>query len=612
MRKRTIAIIIIIVLSVGAFVVYGFTKEPDVKYTTVEVARGEILQTVSATGTVEAETKLDLRFMNSGRIKEINVKVGDSVLEDEILAKLDTVQLESQLNRAKAGLSAAQANLNKLLEGATVEDVRVSETAVANAQVASNSAEQSLADTRVGATKDIANAEASVNSAQISLDNANQSLVNTQISNENNLNQDYDDAWNNTLNSALLTADNSLDTNDTVLDDEDAQDTLSVLNTQYLNNSSQSKTIAENSYNNAKDYINSIKPSPSDENIDEALAQLKSALEDVRTTLSDTSDVLGATITSSNLSQAELDALKLSISTARTYTNTAISNLTTAQQNISTQKVTNQTNLDSAQATVNSAESALNLSQESLAATQALTNSKINTAENAVKSAEGALQQAQDQLSLKTAKPSYSEISLYTAQVQEARASVELIESQLSDSILTAPQSGMITEINGEIGETITSAVNFVSIIASENFEIKTNISEVDIAKIKIDDKVEITFDALGPDKEFAGSVTEIDPAQTEISGVIYYKTTTIFTGNSVIIKPGMTANLDIVTAQKDNAIMIPFQALKEKDNQKYVQVLEDDVARDVFVEVGLRGDINLEVLSGLNGGEMVVTFTEE
>ena len=611
MRKRTIIIIVIIILSIGIYAAYSFTKTPEPRYTTAEVVRGEILQTVSATGAVEAETKLDLRFINSGRIKEINVKVGDSVQEDEVLTKLDTVQLEAQLNRSKAGLNAAQANLNKLLEGATIEDIRVSETAVINAQIALNNAEQSLADTRASAVKDVANAEASVNSAQTSLDSANQSLANTQISNENNLNQDYDDAWN-IINSSLLTASNSLDTNDTVLDNEDAQDTLSVLNIQYLNNSSQSKIIAGNSYSSAKDYVNSIKPSPSDENIDEALVHLKSALEDVRTTLSDTSDVLGATITSSNLSQAELDALKLNISTARANTNTAISNLTTAEQNISTQKVTNQTSLDSAQATVNSAESALNLSQESLAATQALINSKINTAENSVKSAEGALKQAQDQLALKTAKPSYSEISLYTAQVQEARASVSLIESQISDSILTAPQSGIITEINGEVGETITSAVNFISIIASENFEIKANISEVDIAKVKIDDEVEITFDALGPDKKFTGSITEIDPAQTEISGVIYYKTTTIFTGNSVIIKPGMTANLDIITAQKDNAIIVPFQALKEKDEQKYVQILEDKVLRDVFVEVGLRGDINIEVLNGLVGGEEVVTFIEE
>ena len=611
MRKRTIIIITILIFAIGTYIAYSFTKKPDVKYTTAEVVRGEILQTVSATGTVEAETKLDLRFINSGRIKEINVKVGDSVQEDEVLAKLDTVQLESQFNRSKAGLSAAQANLNKLLEGATTEDIRVSETAVANAQIALSNAEQSLADTRASAVRDVANAEASVSSAQTSLDGANQSLANTQISNENSLNQDYGDAWD-TINSSLLTASNSLDTNNTILDDDDAQGTLSVKHLQYLNNSSQSKTIAENSYNNAKDYIDSIKPNLSDENIDEAFVQLKSALEDIRATLSDTSDVLGATIISSELSQTELDALKLSISTARSNTNTAISNLTTAEQNISTQKVTNQTSLDSAQATVNSAESALNLSQESLAATQALINSRINTAENSVKSSEGALKQAQDQLALKTAKPSYSEISLYTAQVQEARASVSLIESQISDSILTAPQSGIITEINGEVGETITSAVNFISIIASENFEIKANISEVDIAKVKIDDEVEITFDALGPDKKFTGSIAEIDPAQTEISGVIYYKTTTIFTGNSVIIKPGMTANLDIITAQKDSAIIIPFQALKEKNEQKYVQVLENKVLRDVFVEVGLRGDINIEVLNGLVGGEDVVTFIEE
>jgi len=342
MKKLLIGIILVILIGGGALA-YNFTKKPAPKYTTAEVVKGKILQTVSATGTVEAETKLDLRFMNSGKIKEINVQVGDSVQKNEVLSRLDTAQLESQLNKAKAGLSAAQANLNKLLEGATAEDIRVSETAVANARIALDNAKQSLADTQASAAKDIANAEASVNSARISLNNANQSLANTQILNENNLNQDYDDAWD-TLNSSLLTASNSLDTNDTVLNNEDAQDTLSVLNIQYLNNSFQSKATAANSYNNVKNYIDSIKPDPSDENIDKALIQLKSALEDIRAALSDTSDVLGATITSSKLSQAELDVLKSNISTARANINTAISNLTAAEQSISTQKVTNQTN----------------------------------------------------------------------------------------------------------------------------------------------------------------------------------------------------------------------------------------------------------------------------
>lgn len=599
------------ILAVGAYAAYSFTKKPEPKYTTVEVARGEVLQTVSATGTVEAETKLDLRFMNSGKIEEINIKVGDDIKEGEVLAKLDTNQLESQLTKTKAGLNAAIANLNKLLEGATYEDIRVSETAVENAQIAVHSAQINLIDTEASAEKDIANAVASVANTQVALNSANQSLTNTEISTENNLNQDYDSAWN-TINSSLLTAYNSLDTNQTVLDDDDAQDTLSILNVQYLNNSSQSKTVANNSYNNIKNYVDGAGADLTRENIDQALVELKSALEDAKDTLNDTSNILGATITSSKLSQAELDALKLSVSTTRTNVNTAIASLTTARQNILTQKVTNQTNLDSAQAAVNSAVSSLSLAEQSLSAIQAAADTRINVAENAIRSAEGSLKQAQDQLALKKAGPRSADVSLYRAQVQEAQASIELIQDQIGDSILVAPQDGLVIEINGEVGEIASSSIIFLSIIATDNFEIKSNISEVDIAKVKIADEVEITFDAFGTDKIFKGKITEIDPAQTEISGVIYYKITATFIGNSEVVKPGMTANLDIMTARRDNALMIPFQALKEKNNQKYVQVLKNDIAADVFVEVGLRGDVNLEITSGLTEGQKVVTFVEE
>ena len=610
-KSKKAIIILILIIAVGGYAVFSLTKKEGPKYTTAEVVRGEVVQTVSATGRAEAAGSVDLSFVNSGKIKEIDVKVGDKVEKDAVLAKLETAQLESQLAKAKAGLSAAVANLNKLLAGASAEDIRVSETAAGNAEIALDNARRNLTDAETSAEKDIASAEASVASAGVTLNNAEQSLANTKSTNENNLNQDYDDAWD-ILNSALLTADNSLDTNQTVLDDDDAQGTLSVRHSQYLNDSSQSKIVANSYYNDTESYLNSISSNLTPENIDEGLIKIKSALEKIRTTLNDTSNVLGATITSSKLSQTELDALKLSVSTARANINTALANITTAAQNISTQKITNQTNLDTAQATVNSAESSLSLSEKALTATQAAADSKINSAQSAVKSAEGSLKQAQDQLALKKAGPRSSEVSLYQARVREAQASVNLIASQISDSILTAPRAGTIAEINGEVGEIITSAVIFTSIIADNNFEIKANISEVDIAKVKIDDPVEITFDALGLDEEFEGTVAEIDPAQTEMAGVIYYKVMIAFAGDSKIIKPGMTANIDIVTARKDNVIMIPFQALKEKDNRKFVQVLKDNVARDVFVKAGLRGDVEVEIVEGLEEGWEVVTFVEE
>ncbi len=529
---------------------------------------------------------------------------------DAFVAKLDTNQLESQLDQANANLSSANADLNKLLKGATPEDLQLSETAVANAQTALDNANQSLVDTRIGTERDIASAEASLNNAQTTLDNADKNLENVKISNESNLNQDYDNSWD-TIDSSLVTASNSLNTNKTTLEYEDAQDTLSVLNMQYLNNSESSKIIADSSYAAAKDYIESIRAALTHEKIDEALLKSKTTLEDIRKTLGDTSDVLQSTITSSKLTQAELDTLKSNVSTARSNTNAAIVNITTAQQNISSQKISNQTNLDNAQATINSAKSSLTLSEQSLSAVRSSATSKINASQNAVKSAEGALRQAQDQLALKKAGPRKEDVSSYQSQVKKAQANADLIRDQISDSTLTSPQKGIVTEINGEIGELTSSGKVFVSIITADNFEIKANISEVDISKVKISDVVKITFDALGPDKEFKGSILSIDPAQTEISGVIYYKVTTMFSANAEIIKPGMTANLDIMTAKKENVILIPFQALKEKDGAKYVQILENGKARDVSVDIGLKGDVNLEVTNGLSEGQKVITFTE-
>lgn len=610
MTKKNIIIIAAILIAV-VIAILNFSKKPETKYTIAQVARGEILQTVSATGTVEAAKKLDLNFVNSGKVQKIDVKVGDHVEEGTIIAKLDTSQLESQLVQAKASLSSATADLNKLMKGATDEDIRLSETAVENAKTALDNTRQNLLDTEASSKNDVLSAEASVDSAKTTLSNAGKSFENTKISNENNLNQDYDNSWD-TINSGLVTASSSLNANKTTLEYEDAQDTLSVLNAQYLNSTLSSKTVATVSYNTANDYAGSIASSLTRENIDEALLKTKKALEDIRTALSDTNNVLSATVTSSKLSQTELDALKTNISSARTSTNTAISNITSAQQDISTQKVTNQTNLDNAQATVNSAQSALSLSEQSLASAKSSSNLKINAAQSSVRTAEGALKQAEDQLALKKAGPRKEDILSYQSQVKKAQASVDLTEDQISDSTLISPQKGIVTEINGEIGELATPQKVYVSIITADNFEIKSNISEVDIAKVKVGDNVKITFDALGPDEEFAGKIVEIDPAQTEVSGVIYYKVTAMFTADAQIIKPGMTANLDVLTAKKENALMIPFQALKEENSQKYVQIVENGKLKNINIEIGLKGDTNIEILSGLSDGQNVVTFSGE
>lgn len=598
MRKRN-KIIIAIVLILAVVVFLTSNKEEEAKYSSVKVSSGEVLQTVSATGAAEAKKKIDLKFANSGQIAAINAKTGDTVQKGAVLAKLDTAKLDSQLAQAEASLQAAQANLRVLLDGATAQEIKVYETAVQNAESALTSANSA-------ATNDVNSAQASVSSSEVSLQNAKTNLANVKNSNENSLNHSYEDAWN-SVNSILFDCEEALNNNDSVLDNEDAQDTLSATNSSYLNASSVSKAVAQNSYEAAQDFKNSLSSDPSFSDIEQAIDETMIALGDTKATLSDTYSVLQSTITSAALTQVELDALKTSISSERTSINTAISSLTTKEQAIATQEVANQTSLDGATASVNSATSALAVAKNNL-------TSVTSSSQNTIIAREGDLQRAKDQLDQVKAGPSAAQRLSSQSQVNQAVASVELIQEQISDSSISAPYDGIVTSVEGEVGETVSSAEIFISMMIPNGFEIKANISEVDISKLKVGNEVEITFDALGSDQIFKGEVSEIDPAETEISGVIYYKVMTIFTADSSVIKPGMTANLDIMTAKRENVVKIPFQALKEKDDgSKYVQIVEGSgVISEASVKVGLKGDVDLEITEGLSEGQEVITFIEE
>ncbi len=604
-------IIAAVVILFGGYAYFAATKKAPLNYTSAQVERGDMVQTVSATGTVEAAKKIDLRFMSSEKIKEVNVKVGDTVKEGDVLAKLDTSKLDAQLMQSQSALLAAQASLQTVLEGASNEEVKVAATTVENAEIAFMSAKQSLEDTKISTEKEIRSAESSVEGAKISLRSAENSLENTEMSNENSLDNAYEAAWDGMI-SALTACGDAINTNTTVKEDDDAENTLGVTNTQTLRSAEASEAAARSSYDAAVAFKNNVSGDRTHEDIEEAIDRTQDALDKTRTTLSDTYAVLQATITSSTFTQAELDVLKTSIATERSGLNTVIATLTTKEQGISTQKVANQTSLTNAESAVNSATSALSVSENSLSSVRSAATAKVNSAQNAVLSSEGQLKQAKDSLANVASGASSSQVLAAEAQVEQARANVELIETQLRDMVLAAPHDGVVTAVNGEVGELASMTEPFASIIIPEGFEIKANISEVEIAKLKVGDPVEITFDALGSDEKFTGEISEIDPAETEISGIIYYRVTTLFTGDGEVVKPGMTANLDILTAEKKDVLKIPFQALKEKDGFKYVQIVVDEEVREIPVEVGLKGDSEYELKSGLVEGQEVVTFLEK
>ena len=137
----------IIIISLLAAVVYQvFLKKEKPAFALVEVIRGQIIQEVSETGQVEKGEKINLSFQNAGKIEKIYVEVGENVKGGDSLAKLETNDLKIQLQDAKAALSLVQAQLNKLLAGASQEEIKVAQTKVENGQASLNTAKQNLED----------------------------------------------------------------------------------------------------------------------------------------------------------------------------------------------------------------------------------------------------------------------------------------------------------------------------------------------------------------------------------------------------------------------------------------------------------------------------------
>ena len=205
---------------------------------------------------------------------------------------------------------------------------------------------------------------------------------------------------------------------------------------------------------------------------------------------------------------------------------------------------------------------------------------------------------------------------------------MDSVANQIENSIIKAPISGTITKVEYEIGEQTIAGKLVVSMLGENNFEIEVDISEADIAKIRINNPAEITLDAFGEDIEFVGKVYFIEPAETVIQDVIYYKVKVAFiekeeqNTNMSGIKSGMTANVMITTAEKDNILIIPNRAIVEKNGSgKIVRVLRQGEIQEASVQIGLRGDEGkVEVLSfgkaqdgsEVKAGDEVVTFIKE
>lgn len=197
--------------------------------------------------------------------------------------------------------------------------------------------------------------------------------------------------------------------------------------------------------------------------------------------------------------------------------------------------------------------------------------------------------------------------------IRQAELDIQDTLNQIRDRSIVSPINGTVTNIESEVGETISAGNPVITIISSNQYQIEANLPEADMAKVKIGAPADVILDAYGSDVIFQAKVVSINPAETIIDGVATYKTTIQFVSPDDRIKSGMTADITINGDRKENVIGIPQRAVIIKDEQKVVQVLVGETITEKPVKTGMRGtDGNIEITEGIVEGDKIVVFIEE
>ncbi len=388
-NKKIIGIIVIVPLLIIIASRTIFKKSED-GFVFAEVRIGNVVYEISETGQVKKGEQIELGFKTSGIIESIYVGIGEEVKSGDILAKLENTQLNIQYTEAEANLELYQAQLDKLLAGATQEEIQIKQTAVDNAQIALNTAKQNLEDIKAQGEED--------------------------------LNAAYEDALN-VLDDSYLKISNAFNLVDLVQRTYfTASDPESLI-------VRESEDKIEDSLDLIEPYLDTAEDTQADQDIDTALTQIKTSLNNTADALKTVRDACETASYENIVSSAD----KSSLDTHRGHVNTALTNTVNSQQTISSTKLDNSVNINTYQAEVDTEEGDLKAAEDDLAKLVAPARQEdVNLNKAQVKQAQAQVWLLQNQIAdTKLKSPVDGQI------IKIEKRIGELVQSALKDSVIT-------------------------------------------------------------------------------------------------------------------------------------------------------------------------------
>lgn len=263
--------------------------------------------------------------------------------------------------------------------------------------------------------------------------------------------------------------------------------------------------------------------------------------------------------------------------------------------------------LSSYQAQLKSAQVALNVAQSN--------HTRLNKLYQTSSASLNELETAKSNLA--SAKAAVDNIK---AQIKSAEISVNDAKTNLNYTQIISPMNGVVVSVPVSVGQTVNSnqtSPTIVQVADLSRMLIKLEISEGDIAQVKVGQQV--TFSTLAePERQYQATINSVDPAftkltdnnYTESSGnteAVYFYANLLVDNADNSLKIGMTTQAQITIANREQVLTIPNTVIKKRGKGHYVSVLENGVAVEKAIQIGLSDSQSTEVLSGLKEGEQVI-----
>jgi HlyD family secretion protein len=230
----------------------------------------------------------------------------------------------------------------------------------------------------------------------------------------------------------------------------------------------------------------------------------------------------------------------------------------------------------------------------------------VPSSEAQLASARAQLAQAEANLAALRAGASEERVAVAQAQVEQAMISLEEALDSLANASLVAPFDGVVTAVFVEMGEFASGPA--VDLVDTSSMEVVLDVDEVDIGAISLGQQAMVTLETW-PDEELAAEVVAIAPQATAMAEIVTYQVHLRIEAGNLPLRAGMTANAELVTAQREGVLLVPNRAITaDRGTGTYtVNRLEGDAVSEVQVTIGLRDNLYTEIRGGLAEGDQLV-----